>query len=617
MKIHHVMLFLGAFQVCALHAQDKDPDASATAESLRILKEHRVVYGYGDLHLVRAENSQLPEDVVFPKDTLSLVADPKARSSGRIAVYIINATDKPAPGLDFEPTQVWQEVLDGDTWKRTRPIELGCGNVSPPKDLMAGHALIRTAEDPAVGDLEGDLRYCLDFHSGRPIVSQVIRGRYSSRDFQIAGRGQNRLETSLLRDLEDGISRGNWNQCQLAENHDEFATAVELLRFYDEARALRNALRQWLGSPQQSAGPSKREPEGFRDRLRKSLESPWRKSVSEREFFTHCLKLLAGPAETKAHGSSGKPRVMIWRCLNVFRERSVLETINPERHDQLESYRVTGNPWEAGVAEMSSIVTLAETDLASKDPPLQSQAGWFLSQRWVTKELFPDARLRKLLESGSSVAKRTALLMLNGWNQRDEAIGWLGDHYDQLEAADLTWVWHVLWERDKPLAPWETPIAKRLLDQQPWVAFSLLYDRVGSGARPAISKLPVELRTPVRKYLQQEAKERKVRGERMPQSNGDGRLTKIDKERGNPGQLEAGLALLASWEMPEDTELIQAFLTHPVAGYSRKDEVTETKFYTVREKAALLLKNRGVATPPGVILKEEIPARDLPPSRSR
>jgi hypothetical protein len=606
------MSFIGCLQLGPALAQNDKREDALKQERFKVLRERAIINAYGDALFHHIGNSGLPEDLSYPKGVLSLIADPKARGGGRIAVYIINASGKPVPGLDYELTHVWQEVRDGETWKRTEALGLGCGTVAPPKALAAGHTLIRTATDPAIGDVEGDLRYCLSVPGGRPIASQVIRGKFSSQAYEEAAYGSNHLEHSIWIDFRNGVRLNSWEGCILARNHEEMAACVELMRVYDESSSLRGAIRDWL---QESRGKTKGqhgELEVFEASLRRSLASPWEHAADEHRFFVHCLGLLsADNTSAKEYGTRGNCRAVVWRCLGNWQQSSFTQ-VNPERFDQLAACAVMGNPWRADTKEMSSMIEMAEADIRSNDPAIRDAAGRFLTGKWISAGLYDNERYRKLLTIDSCVARRTALLGLAGRNLRSEAIEWLGIHYETL-GTELIWVWNTLWHRDDPLAHWEIPIAKHLPQHDPLHAFFQLNSRYMLGGPSPKWELPVELREPVREYLIRESRERKVVGQKLPTRDSEGVTARYEPETFHPQYLAEGLTILAHWKIPEDTDVLRSFLDHPAAGYSRHDKVTENKFYTVRERALALLKARRETTPENLVLREQIRARDLPP----
>ena len=605
------MFLIGCFQLGQATAQVDTQEDASKLERLKILREHEVIDENGRPRLGKIENSELPADLAYPKGVLSMTADPKAKGGGRIAVYIINASGKPVMGLYSEAAKLWQEVLDGETWKLTEPFPVHYDITFSLMDhaLAAGHTLITTGKDPAMGDVDGNLRYCLSVPGERPVISQVICGKFSKDAFEKATFTRNEFELSIMNDFRQGVLRDIWGS-GLVTNREEFAAAVELLRTYDECSALRNSIREWLQEPRDKTIGEDHELDKVEASLRQSLASPWERTADEHKFFVHCLGLLSVSEAAKKYGMPENGRAVVWRFL-VNWPTITIGPINQELFDHLAANKASGNPWRAEAKEMSLMIGLAEADLTSKDPAVQNAAGRFLTGTWISDGLFENDRYRRLLKVESSVARRTGLLGLAGRNRRDEAIEWLGLHYETL-GTELKWAWYTLSNRDDPLAPWEIPIVTHLLSGDPLQTFFDLNCRLLTTDSPNW-EMPVGLRKPVKEYLIREARERKVVGEKLPAYDSGGKRVRYEEESTQPGHLAAALSILAHCQIPEDTEVLRSFLDHPAASYSRYDKVTETKYYTVRAKALSLLKSRGEETPGNAVLEEKIRARDLPP----
>ncbi|HYG77091.1 MAG TPA: hypothetical protein VEK08_18950, partial [Planctomycetota bacterium] len=78
--------------------------------------------------------------------------------------------------------------------------------------------------------------------------------------------------------------------------------------------------------------------------------------------------------------------------------------------------------------------------------------------------------------------------------------------------------------------------------------------------------------------------------------------------------LWAALKVLNSWKMPEDTELISKFLSHPCEGQVWKgrsdDRYDLVRTFSVRQKAKQILEERGATVPENVVLEEFVKTTD-------
>lgn len=576
------------------------PCLKAENPAERIPREVLDRHGYASIH-GPLPNAKLPEGLTFPAGKLSLIADPQSADHISIATYIVNDSGQPVPALDYELTRVWKEARLGETWKRTDEVGFGCGTVDPPKDLAAGHFLIETATSSLVGEHEGEIRYCLHVPGGPPVVSQTFQGKFSLKGIDEGFANVSPIEEILLRDLDDGFTRASWAQGTLAKSPDEFLAALELIRNYSTCELLRNQLRNALTK----APPLQ---EAFREELLEILNRPWPDHTQENVLFDQCLRKLSS-ADDDSGPKSENATLINWRVLNLRLRNGAFENVNPERYTQLQQLAASGNPWGADQRSVKKLISLALLAV-EKNSKYASFAGNLLTSDWLTKQQLPDDQVDRLFGLGSPIAKQTALLV-QASRDREKAIRQFSAIFKDLPDHFGT-VWYRLANHKRPLEDWELPLFIHLLRTKPLSAYSALSSRYNRHTSAALSlSLPDELLPLFREQLLKEATRPKVLGSILPEYDGDGRLIRHDPETYNPYALSDGLSLLGRWEDPADTELIRKFLQHPGASYSRQDKATETKFYTVRERACRILKERNEPVPAEIVLKENIPARHL------
>lgn len=522
---------------------------------------------------------------------------------GRTSVFLINDTSDPVPCAIWEPVEPWQEVRDGTTWKRTEAASLGCGNIPPPEDLGAGQFLGFRVRDPMSGDVEGEIRYCIDPGGMKPLVTSGIQGRFSSRLFDMAGRSASEFELAVESDFRDGI-RGNWKYCTIAKTPEQLVALLELVRESEEFCRLRSALSEWL--KQRPDGGMKIASEEFARAMASISASRWGEGPDEQAFFRSALGALRQTDQPPGYGAPAKFREIVWTTFGMRRKSLRLGGINPERYERLQVIHQSGNPWGAGANEVSELLNLAEADLASESKATRNAAAGFLADSWMGEEIYPTDRYRALLRSEFPEGRKAGVLGLLGRKHRDETIKWLGEHYMSL-GEHLLPVWNRLQDRDRPLEEWELPIAAHLLEIRPLSTVVSLRPRCELDGRGLKGDLPIPLRIPIRSYLLNEAREKSVTGP-QPDSLGKGRrrVWTVSLEN-NPNFVATALAVLAHWNNEDDTDLIRAFLDHPGASYTPETKTTERKRYVVRKAAARLLEARKEIVSEDVVFEEIVP----------
>lgn len=536
---------------------------------------------------------------------ISLIADPKDRRSGRIAVYLANATEKPLKGAVYELIDCFLEVKEGGRWRSCQPMIPGCGTVSPPGDLEAGHAKIFAALDPAIGDMEGELRYCVRLPYSRPVASKSFRGRFSSKQFDEAELGS--WGGMAAAGIEQGLNGKGWSDPKLEDHplgsvarcEEEWLAAAELDGSYDESARTRTQLVRWKAT----AAPDNR----CHEPLAVMLGKPWNKNLDTAALFSRCRQALkAAPEARNAYGSPERRRAVVWRYLSWSGMGSVEFFINPERWDQLEFIRQSGNPWGVEPEFVREIVAEAVASLDSADEAERIAVGNFLQGGWISEDALSDDGLRGILSYDLPCTRLAGLMALSRRGKREEAGQWLANH-GELPVWELRSLWTRLAEYKGDVAVWEIPVAIRLLEISPLEGADQLMSRCHQLRDPARKPLPIALKEPLVRFLAQEAEEKKLVGRPIPtrEDPWGSRGGVWRPEDGAAEYLSAGLLVLAAWGDPNDTPLILKFLEHPAAYYSESNRGIVREF-GVRQTAVRLLKARGVQIPPDVIIDEVV-----------
>jgi len=397
-------VMLGA--VLVAHAADI-PQGDApplVKEQTEALQEHRAAWawnrGYG---IPPIPLRLIPDKVEFEAGKLSLVPDPSDSDYGRIAIYLVNATDEGVKGVDPNDPYCFLEVKDGNRWRACERFRPGCGtgfSFSDPAGLKGRNAAIFFGTDPSQGDLSGELRFCTTFEGVRPIVSASFRGRYSSERFKTASLPQTPASESITNGLADMIAgkADNGPPLGIARSPEEYIAAAELERCYDESIATKAALIRWQEHPSSAE---------CRTALTTLLQRPWDQQLNAPALFERCFTALTH--RDAKHVDSGSPercRAMVWRYLSEFRSEWHELLINPERWDQLEKIRQSGNPWGVDDKLVATLVEEAITSLRSTDPDEREAASVFLNKSWITEVHLPDERCKFLLDHESANARK-------------------------------------------------------------------------------------------------------------------------------------------------------------------------------------------------------------------
>jgi hypothetical protein len=546
---------------------------------------------------------ELSKELEVKDGAVSLLPDLKDHGGERTAVYLLNTTDTPLNRADSDLLTCFMEVKDVDRWRSCQDSTIDCGTGAKiPEDLAPGHGKLLFGWDPTVGDMTGELRYCVRLPHARPVVSASFQGRYSSEQL-------NRLHPPgglAGKAIANGLDGKGWTELPqyisgaMLRSAEECIAAAELDRAYDESPLTRDAAVRW-----KAAALPGEEMARCHAALEKLLQRPWSNRLDASSFFMRCHSALARPRGEAEFGSPENCRTLIWRYMDKVPSRLGESHVNPERWDRLEVIRLSGNPWGVDNKLVVAILEEAISSLRSPDADERDAAGTFLDGYWITPDQLPDERLWFVLEHDVSSARKAAITALNRRGKSQQTGQWLADHLD-LPGLKLG----SLWEASIPLdnrgtfADWELPVALELLDRAPLEASEILAKR-SDRINEAGGKLTDELREPIRRFLVRESAAKKVTGQPLPEPGGDPDSVErmLDPRLNEPSQLSSALYLLAEWRKPADTALIREYLTHPAAKY---DSGLTDRSYWVRSTAAHILKDRNEEVPDDIVLEERV-----------
>ena len=596
-------ILLPAAAICEEQVAEKSFAEEEAARVKTSLKSH------GALSLLyRAEVEgaigldELPDELTFEKGQLSLVPDPKDRCEGRIAVYLVNSTDKVVTGIDYYSTQVTTEVKDGNHWANCSPIRLGCGNSVPhPVDLKPGQALLLAGDDPSVGDLEGELRFILFSSPEIPLASRSFAGKFSSKEFNsLEGRGStpNRELSYAFEEISSGSS---WESGWMIRSPGELVAATNLQRSYDDGRYFRDLATKCLDITGIRDNPS------LREELQKTLSAPWDNCRDQGAVFDRAwLALNANAGGRWSQGAPERNKALVWRFLTTTSNPWKGYTLNPEQRALVEKIKQSENPWGASKEQASQLVALAVQRLQGTDPEERKAAGGFLQETWIKASHLPDEVVTTMLAAGDSISRDAALAAMANRGKRAEAGAWLLQRRDIFhnEIGDL---WRLVSRNSDALEDWEAPIAAERMKAD----FGETLIELAKRCRIEASQihkppLPDILCGPVRAYLSEEATNPRVILSLPPHRDDLGRL-KFDLDGSSwqrSAPLRYALILLGSVEDPKDSTLLKEFLKHPGCSYSTGD--TPMRAFEIRDLAAQILKARGDQVPPDTVFMEKV-----------
>ncbi|MEK7953079.1 hypothetical protein [Luteolibacter soli] len=596
-RIPSLRITVATLALAATASSQLTPDQIKARETQgrEALKNRHTVDEYGDFGVARSISTfpitELSRELKVKAGAVSLFPDLKDHGGERTAVYLLNATDKPLKNADSNFLRCFAEVKDGDHWRSCHDNSIDCGvGMMPPQDLAPGHGKLLLGWDPAVGDMTGELRYCVQLRDHRPVVSASFKGHYSSEQLNRASPPRGFAGKAIA----NGLDGKDWNSPEyissdLTHSPEECLAAAELDRVYDESPLTKAALVRWKTTP-----VTGEEMARCHAVVEKLLRQPWKKNwLDAPALFRRGHAALIRPRGQAEFGSPENCRALVWRYLRSVPVYGVPINVNPARWEQLEAIRLSGNPWGVDHKLAAALLEEAIASLRSPDAAEREAAGSFLEGEWITPDYLPDERWSFIMEQDAASARISAFRALKRRGKIQQANKWLGYHLD-LPPKELAWLWPASVEEEGKLAGWELAIALHLLETSPLDAASPLWQRRNK-IEEAGGKLPAELCQPLRRFLAKEAEEKRLAGSPPPEP---GVMGYADSQ---VCDLDSLLRLLAAWEDPADTPLIRSYLAHPAASYW---EAPLTRDYTLRSTAAKLLKERNENVPEGIVFEE-------------
>jgi len=548
---------------------------------------------------------QLPKELEVDSAKVSLVPDLKDSYDALIVVYLANGSEQALSGADSNYAHCFLEVKDGNRWRACERFIPGCisGPIPEPESLGPGLARTFLGTNPNQGDMTGELRFCIVLPDVRPIVSASFQGRFSSKQFEEATLPPRPASKAIADGLADMIAgkapeKSPW---RIAYSPEEYIAAAELERCYDESGTTKTAIIRW-----QASAPSGEEMAACRKAVEALLKRPWDRQKDARALFDRCFTALTQKGGNPDFGSPEHCRATTWRYLSEFRSEWLEVFVNPERWDQLEAIRRSGNPWGVDQNRVATLVEEAITSLHSSDPEEREAAGIFLNGYWITEHHLRDERCWFLLDQDIASLRKAAIAALARRGKGQQAGKWLLDHRD-LPGHELPSLWEAAVEDRRIFADWEFLMGLRLLDTSPLETAGTLGLRSGQIKDAGGKPLPVALREPLRQFLVKEAEAKRSIGLPPPKPGESPHTTvRITDPRNNePMHLKNALRLLAAWEDPADTPLLRSYLTHPAANYLTSEQQV-IRWYAVRSTAAQLLKERNEKVPDGIVFEEPV-----------
>ena len=368
----------------ALAGNEAEYAKQRAAEQEQMIRTQRTISRFGGGSYSAFPLTMLPPGIKYEAGKVSLVPDPTDRVGGKIAVYLINATDQPLNQADSEAPQCLSEVREGGQWRACDSYLFGCGNSPLPKDLPPGYGKVFAAADPFVGDAEGELRYYLTLPVGKPVVSASFPGRYSSQKLEEA-TFPGYAGAAIMNGLD---GKKWWDACwSVPHSREECLAAAELERCEGGFTKTRSALVRW--NDRNLPGEQMARCHAVSIEL---LGRPWYPEINETRLIQRCLKALAHRAGEQAEfGSPERCRAMIWRYLTCSRKRREINIrarlINPEQSERM---RLWDNPWGVDRESFSALVREAVESLHSPNRKEREAVVEFLSGSWIKPIYWPD-----------------------------------------------------------------------------------------------------------------------------------------------------------------------------------------------------------------------------------
>jgi hypothetical protein len=357
------------------------------------------------------------------------------------------------------------------------------------------------------------------------------------------------------------------------------AAAAVLLHHYGDGY-LRPEIRKLIGL----LGEDKTDPaaEEGATALEKLL-ADWPKRRDRQRLLDGCVAALLGAEEGnpfKDFSWPGTNRVLAWCLLQeLIYGRSVdgytRQGFNYAYHGGWEELPISLP--EATRAKLAEHCRKVVAEGPDAEKPFAASVLVSTSIGW---NRLSDAERKKLFLSSDPSAWRWMALALSKNGKRKELMEWARERPAD-DLLDVVW----LLNRDKPKEWSEVELAL-------WLACA----RHNPGGvayvlRGSDDAAPKEFREPIRAGLEREIAKPTVKdGGTQPAYN-----------------LHAMLTVLDRWQNPDDTALLQTYLTHPLhSSLTRSPGGTVIRQYGLRLLVKGLLQQRGVKVPPDVVYEEEI-----------
>lgn len=529
-----------------------------------------------------------------PPEALSLIADPSDRQDFLIALYLVNATDRPIEGISFLAIPAARpEIRVEEEWRSIGSERL-CGSSIgelETRTLAPGEAMIFMGRHPGIGDTKGELRYSIYIDGVGNVVTRAMPGRYQAQDLETADLKSVMGHFHRFPDVKRGKDPFDWAGGYTATQREALVAKLELQRMQGGFRYLREVAGRWLSHLDANQGDAE-----CRQALRALLEREWEPEAKELRHFSQCLAILtASDAKSGLYGSPGHFPELIWISLaELMKGRSGGANQEPGAH-----------PW--GIPDEQARVS-AQLALARLKAPLGAweakAAESYLKASWIKDRHVSDDEFRDLLKQDSPLCRGTALRVLTARGHQDEAVAWLTARHKELgrESLDL---WHAA-RGGKPMSQGEIQLVIQLLERMP---IEVLEDLGNSASypldNPEATRLPEDFREAARKFLEIEIAKPQVKGQVEAPAAGAKAYTFDAEDHKRQRTLYSVLTLLAHWRKPEDLDLLKKFLNHPAGHYERGLHDELLKYFDVRDFVVELLKRRGDPVPADVRLHEK------------
>jgi hypothetical protein len=356
------------------------------------------------------------------------------------------------------------------------------------------------------------------------------------------------------------------------------AAAAVLLHHYGDGY-LRPEVRKLIGE----LGEDKTD--AAAETAAKALEkllADWPKKRDRQRLLDGCVAALLvgeGGNPFKDFSWPGTHRVLAWCLLQELIYGS------PRDGYSRQGFNYAYEPWDERVVSLpeATRAKLAEhcRKVVAEGPDAERPfAASVLVSTAIGWNRLSDAERKKLFLSSNPSAWRWMALALSKNGKRKELMEWARERPAD-DLLDVVW----LLKRDKPKGWSEAELS-----------FWLACARHNPGGvayvlRSSDEPAPKEFREPIRADLEREIAKPSVKdGGTQPAYN-----------------LHAMVTVLDRWQNPDDTALLQTYLTHPLhSSLTRSPGGTVVRQYGLRLLVKGLLQQRGVKVPPGVVYEEEI-----------